>query len=136
MSEQGITLKQCLHGRNEGVFMNEIVAESSLVAKCGLYCGACKMYLNKKCPGCSKNEKASWCKVRTCCSDKRHGSCADCKDYNDPSTCNKFNNFISKIFGLVFNSDRKACIAQIKKVGISGHAQKMALEKKQSIKAR
>lgn len=116
--------------------MNEIVAETSLVSKCGLYCGACKMYLAKKCLGCSKNVKASWCKVRTCCIEKKSDSCADCKDYNDPSTCKKLNNFISKIFGLIFNSDRKACIAQIKKIGISGHAQKMAIEKRQSIKAR
>lgn len=116
--------------------MSNIVAEKSLVAKCGLYCGACKMYLTKKCLGCSKNEKASWCKVRTCCIEKKSDSCADCKDYTDPSTCKKLNNFISKMFGLIFNSDRKACITQIKRIGISGHAQKMAAEKRQSIKAR
>lgn len=95
-----------------------------------------KCIWQKKCLGCSKNVKASWCKVRTCCIEKKSDSCADCKDYKDPSTCKKLNNFISKIFGLIFNSDRKACIAQIKKIGISGHAQKMAIEKRQSIKAR
>jgi hypothetical protein len=45
-----------------------------------------------------------------------------------------FNNFISKIFGFIFRSDRAACIDQIKEIGIQGHAQKMAAEKRQSIK--
>mgnify|MGYP001174253203 CR=1 FL=1 len=38
-----------------------------LVAYCGLYCGQCTKYLKGKCPGCKENEKASWCKTRSCC---------------------------------------------------------------------
>jgi hypothetical protein len=45
-----------------------------------------------------------------------------------------FNNFISKIFSVIFRSDRAACIAQIKEIGIQGHAEKMAERKHQSIK--
>jgi hypothetical protein len=104
----------------------EIVADSSLVAFCGLYCGACGSYLKGRCPGCQKNEKASWCKVRTCCLKQEFASCADCKENKDPMECRNFNNFISKLFALVFRSDRAACIGRIRKLGIKEYAAEMA----------
>jgi len=33
--------------------MKEIIADEKLVAKCGLYCGACGAYLKGRCPGCA-----------------------------------------------------------------------------------
>jgi hypothetical protein len=66
--------------------------------------------------------------------DNGHTSCAGCGEFEDPRSCKMFNNFISKIFGFIFRSDRAACIDQIKEIGIQGHAQKMAAEKRQSIK--
>ncbi len=114
--------------------MKEIVSDPKLVAYCGLYCGACKRYLQEKCPGCHENEKATWCKVRTCCLDNQYASCADCKEFSDPNECKKFNNFMSKIFGFIFRSDRAACIQQIRSMGIQGHADSMAEHKLQSIK--
>jgi hypothetical protein len=33
---------------------------------------------------------------------------------------------MSKVFGLVFRSDRAACIEQIKQLGINGHARSIA----------
>ncbi len=106
--------------------MKEIVSDSALVAYCGLYCGACKRYLGNKCPGCRENQKASWCKVRTCGIENGYGSCADCMDVEDPMTCRKFNNFVSKIFGFIFRSDRAACIHQILEVGLEAHAGRMS----------
>ena len=114
--------------------MKEIVSDSTLVAYCGLYCGACKSYLKGKCPGCQKNEKATWCKVRSCCQENKYTSCASCETHTNQDDCKKFNNFISKIFGLVFKSDRKACLKQIEKLGIQGHANNMANSKRQTIK--
>jgi hypothetical protein len=114
--------------------MKEMVADPHLVAFCGLYCGACKRYLNEKCPGCHDNVKASWCKVRTCCLGHEYSSCADCKEFNNPNDCKKFNNFISKIFGFIFKSNRAACIDQIKEIGITAHAGKMSELKLQSIR--
>ena len=114
--------------------MREITADPALVAYCGLYCGACRSYLNEKCPGCAANEKATWCKIRSC--NKEHGqsTCAECKEVQEVMSCKKFNNVISKIFGLIFRSDRNACISQIKSLGLDGHAAKMAAEKKQTIR--
>ncbi len=89
--------------------MKALVSDPKLVAHCGLYCGACRAYLKGKCPGCHENEKASWCKVRSCCISNGFATCADCKEFPDPNECKKFNNFISKLFGLIFRSDRPAC---------------------------
>lgn len=114
--------------------MKSITADSALVAYCGLYCGACKAYRKGRCPGCHDNQKATWCKVRTCCREHAYTSCADCTDYTDPRQCRKYNNFISKTIGLVLRSDRAACIRQIKELGLQGHADAMAGQGKQTIR--
>jgi hypothetical protein len=114
--------------------MPDITINAELVARCGLYCGACKAYLGGKCPGCHENAKATWCKVRTCCTGKGIATCAECSEFADPRACGKFNNVISKLFGLVFRSDRAACIEQIRGLGIEGHARTMAESRRHSIK--
>lgn len=114
--------------------MSNVPVKSELVACCGLYCGACRSYLKGKCKGCRENSKASWCKVRSCCSERQIKTCADCADYPDPRKCRKFNNIMSKLFGVVFKSDRAACIAQIKQVDLDGHARIMAEMKAHTIK--
>jgi len=118
----------------EGFNMKEIVSDQALVAYCGLYCGACKRYLSEKCPGCRENMKASWCKLRTCGIENGYASCADCTEFSDPMACRKFNNFISKLFGFIFRSDRVACIGQIREIGIQGHADRMSEMKTHSIR--
>jgi hypothetical protein len=114
--------------------MKDIVPDPKLVAYCGLFCGACGAYLKGRCPGCTENVKATWCKVRTCCMEAGHASCADCRKFAEAMDCRKFNNLISKIFGLLFRSDRGACVRQIKAVGLAGHAEKMAAAKSQTIR--
>ena len=112
----------------------EIVKDTNLIADCGLYCAACGRYQKGSCPGCQKNEKASWCKVRSCNMANNYQSCADCKEFTNPMDCNKFNNFISKAFAFVFRSDRGACIAKIKEGGYENFAVYMAENKLQSMK--
>lgn len=41
--------------------------------------------------------------------------------------CPKFNNFIAKVFQLVFRSDRRGCIERIRKVGYTAFAAEMHL---------
>ena len=113
--------------------IKELVPDKNLIAYCGLYCGACKSYLSGKCPGCKDNIKASWCKVRQCNIENNFRSCADCTSV-ELMSCKKYNNFISKIFGVVFNSDRAACIGMIKTKGYSDFAVEMAGTKRQTIK--
>jgi hypothetical protein len=114
--------------------MREIVSDAELVAHCGLYCGACRAYLKERCPGCHENRKATWCGVRTCCMEHDYASCADCAEFADPKDCKKFNNVIAKLFGLLFRSNRPACIAQIRTLGLQGHADNMAENRRQTIK--
>jgi len=109
--------------------MRELVASPELVAYCGLYCGACKAYLNERCDGCQKNERATWCRIRTCCRESGISSCAACTDFADPRQCAKFSNFITKLLALFYRSDRAACVAQIRRLGTEGHAQAMTRQK-------
>jgi len=65
---------------------------------------------------------------------KQIASCAECVEFANPMHCKKFNNAFSKVFGLIFRSDRSACIAQIRVLGLEGHALNMAQTKRQTIK--
>ncbi len=114
--------------------MKQISADQNTIAYCGLYCGACKRFLAEKCPGCQKNEKAPWCKVRQCCMENNYLSCTDCKLVDDPSDCRKFNNFMSKFFGFIFRSNRRACIDLISEKGYPKYAEFMAEQKRMSLK--
>jgi hypothetical protein len=110
-----------------------ITADKYFIAYCGLYCGSCRSYLNDKCPGCRDNVKATWCKVRDCCIENEYSSCADCQSMQ-PGECKKYNNFISKAFGLIFNSDRAACIQRLKEIGPERFASEMALNRRQTLR--
>lgn len=116
--------------------MKEIIKDRNSIAFCGLYCGACKRYLDSKCPGCQKNEKASWCKVRKCCLENGKMSCADCTVHATASECKKFNNIFSKLFGFIFGSDRQASIDMIQEKGYEAYAEEMTRRKAQSVKKR
>lgn len=113
--------------------MKEITIDTKNIAFCGLYCGACGKYLKESCRGCEGNEKATWCKVRSCCMENGYKSCADCTII-DPAECKKLNNFIAKVFGLIFKSDRKACIDYIKNNGYEAFATAMANNKTMTFK--
>lgn len=104
-----------------------------IVAACGLYCGACRRHRKGNCPGCPGNDKAQWCKIRTCCREHAFRSCADCPD-ETYAACKKFNNLAGKIFAVLFRSDRPACIARIKTVGYGQYAREMHDTNRQTIK--
>ncbi len=114
--------------------MKEIIVDKLLVSKCGLYCGSCPKYLKEKCPGCHGNEKAAWCKIRSCCLEHNYSSCAECKEYSNVMECKKFNNFFSRLIGFILRSDRNAGIGMIKEKGYEGFAKYMAENKLISIK--
>ena len=114
--------------------MKEIVADANLVACCGLYCGACRAYLSERCPGCRENHKATWCKVRSCCMGNGFATCADCAEFPNPSDCRKYNNFVARLFGLIFRSDRAACIRQVRTIGLQGHADDMTQQRRHTIR--
>ncbi len=108
--------------------------DPELVAYCGLYCGACSSLMKGRCPGCHGNEKATWCTIRSCCVEHGYASCADCKEHEDPHRCQKFHNLVSRVIGFVLRSDRRACIYQIRDLGLEGHAKAMATLGRPSIR--
>ncbi|MCX6761958.1 MAG: DUF3795 domain-containing protein [Candidatus Moranbacteria bacterium] len=114
--------------------MDQKTPNKNLIAYCGLYCGECGRYLKGKCPGCQKNAKATWCKIRKCCIESGKLSCADCTVHATASECKKFNNMISKLFAFIFGSDREACINMIKEKGYDGYAEEMTKRGAQSLK--
>lgn len=112
----------------------EVVADEELVAYCGLYCGACESYLKGSCPGCRKNSKAYWCKVRTCCIESEYNSCADCGDYPDVQECGKFNSFMMKFLSFLFRTNRKSCIDKIKLTGTDAFSWEMAQKEERTVR--
>ncbi len=112
---------------------NTIKTDTYYIAYCGLYCAACRKFTSGKCPGCKDNIRATWCKVRQCCIENNYRSCADCTK-SELLACKKFNNNISKLIGLIFRSDRPACIARIKEIGYDYFATEMAVNKRQTIR--
>lgn len=112
--------------------MKNIEANNELIAACGLYCGACRKYLLDKCPGCHDNEKATWCKIRSCVKRKGYHSCAEC--CKDVSGCKIYSNLIGKIFAFLFRSDRPACIRYIREHGEQAFAEEMTKRRCQTIK--
>lgn len=111
-----------------------LTSSTPIVSYCGLFCSNCPKYQKKKCPGCPENERATWCKVRTCCIDNNLSSCADCKEFADVKQCGKLNNFISKIFSLVFKSDRIGGINFIKTNGTEAFIDRLEKDKAMTFK--
>lgn len=114
--------------------MKEIVADTNLVAFCGLYCGACKKYLAEKCPGCRENERATWCKVRTCALEHGFATCAECSLVDDFADCGDLDNFMAKFFAVLFRSNRMACLRFIQQHGADEFAREMTLNRTMTIK--
>lgn len=112
-----------------------IRADKELIAYCGLYCGACPRFIKGKCAGCRESEKLSWCKIRDCNRDHGYHDCSDCTQM-DFSDCKLNHNLMASFFGLIFNSDRDACVAKIREVGKEGYAGYMAENGKMSFKRR
>lgn len=112
--------------------MKKIEADKELIAACGLYCGACRKCLSDKCPGCHENDKATWCKIRSCVRIQGFHTCAECP--KNVTECKIYSNFIGKIFAFLFRSDRPACISYIREHGEQAFAEEMTRRKCQTIK--
>lgn len=113
-----------------------IQVDAALVARCGLYCGACRSFRKGKCPGCAGNHAATWCQVRTCCAERGYASCAACTDHPDPRACRRFHGVVSTVIGVVLNSDRRACVLKVRELGLDGYAAFMAERGRQTLPRR
>ena len=90
-----------------------------ILGYCGLVCSQCGMYLKNKCKGCHSDKPMHrHCKVKACAQKRNFGSCAECRDFPDLKRCKKLNNFVSKIFALIFRSDRIGNLNRIRENGL------------------
>jgi len=112
-----------------------IIVDPKLVAYCGLYCGTCSKFKNGKCDGCAANEKATWCKIRTCNIENNFTNCSQCT-ITTPEDCKKLNNAIGKVFKFIFKTDRLASLQYIKNSGELQYAEKMVSLNQMSIKTK
>ena len=94
------------------------------IAACGLVCDNCARRRKGKCPGCRQYEKAAWCGVRRCCIEHGWRRCAECTRM-PLERCRDFNSFMSKVFALLFRSDRRGCIERIRRVGYEAYGAEM-----------
>lgn len=54
-----------------------------LIGRCGIYCGACRLYILKKCKGCLNiyaREEAK-CPYYKCVENKGINSCGECQEF-------------------------------------------------------
>lgn len=123
--------------------MDKTTAQNLPIGACGLYCGACRKLLNEQCAGCQPQEDNQGigqslpkgfqrCKIRKCCKELGFRTCAEC--HKDVKKCNTHNNFIGKVFALIFRSDRAACIRYIRDNGEQAYAEEMARRGQQTMK--
>ena len=90
-----------------------------IIAYCGLVCSECGAFKKQRCEGChSEKPMHKGCKVKPCAIERNYTTCAECGDFENLKDCKKLNNFISKIFGLIFRSDRIGNLNQIRQAGL------------------
>ena len=95
-----------------------------IVAYCGLKCSDCGAYKKGRCKGChSEKPMNKNCKIKVCTIEKNILTCAECTEFTDLKDCKKLNNFISKIFALIFKSDRLGKLNHIKEIGLENYKQ-------------
>ena len=66
--------------------------------------------------------------------EKGFHTCAECD--KDVKKCKIHNNLVGKLFAILFNSDRLACIHYIKEHGEDAFAKKMADDNQMTMKKR
>ena len=92
--------------------------DTVIIANCGLVCSNCGAYVKGKCRGCHGGKPMhSRCQIKKCTEEKQYDTCADCQELSDLKECRILNNFIAKIFRLVFRSDRVGNLIRIRAVG-------------------
>jgi hypothetical protein len=97
--------------------MNATVQEV-IIAHCGLVCSKCGSFKKGRCHGChSEKPMFKNCPIKKCNIDGNLATCSDCADFEDLKKCKKLNNFISKIFGLLFGTNRIGNLVRIREIG-------------------
>lgn len=70
----------------EGIIIieeREVQLGNDLVGKCGVFCGACRLYVLTKCKGCLDlfARKETGCSLYKCVESKRIDTCGRCQEF-------------------------------------------------------
>ena len=62
--------------------MLELKIERELVGKCGIYCGACRLYILGVCKGCIEiNREEQKCPYYKCVAARNINFCGECQEF-------------------------------------------------------
>lgn len=112
-----------LVNRPKMVAMSQLIQnppQDAHIAACGLLCTNCGKFKKGRCKGCQIESGFSNCSVRLCCIEKEITTCAECDEFVSPRDyreCRKLNNFIARIFALIYGSNRPAALAMLRDQG-------------------
>lgn len=105
--------------------MDVAKSAANTVAYCGLYCTGCGSARRGKCAGCKSGGGFARCQVRLCAVDRGFATCAEC---GEMESCKKLNNFVSKVYALVFRSRRLDNLREIRRAGLESFVARRAEE--------
>lgn len=102
-----------------------------IVGCCGLVCSNCGAYTRGRCQGCHSDKPMfARCPVKACVKFRQYSTCADCSVYHDLKQCGKLHNFISRIIGFLFRSNRIGNLQLIRRIGLEMFKVHKAADKK------
>lgn len=94
-------------------------SQTVIVACCGLVCSNCGAYKRDKCKGCHSDKPLfASCPVKACATFRQFSTCAECTPYHDLTQCGKLHNYISRLFGWVFGTNRIGNLCRIREIGL------------------
>lgn len=94
-------------------------APDIIVGCCGLVCSNCGAHRKGRCQGCHSDKPMFRnCPVKTCVKFRGFATCAECSAYPDLTQCGKLHNFISRLMGWIFRSDRIGNLNRIRQEGL------------------
>jgi hypothetical protein len=95
-------------------------ARDEHISACGLFCTNCGAFKKEKCAGCQEAPRFASCKIRICCEKKKITTCAECPDFafpRDYRECPKVYNFMGRLFGFIFGTNRTAALVMLRDQG-------------------
>lgn len=128
-----LSLRGAIFARKILIMETTLKTPNAEIAYCGLFCSNCSKYKKQKCPGCSKNEKATWCKIRLCCIEKEIETCAGCAEFSHVKECPKYNNVFARLIELVSRTDRSLCVEMLRSEGTAFYVDAMNASGKMSM---
>jgi len=97
-----------------------------MIGYCGLVCSNCWAYRKSKCDGCySEKPMYKNCPVKQCCIEKQYTTCAECTQYVDLRKCKKLNNYVAKIIGFIFRTNKIKNLERIREIGLENFRERI-----------